>query len=236
LKDYFKTASGQTLPIIPSDFRLLLELFHQNTVDFQVKTKDEKTPALIFTNLNIGYSNITMIFDLFKDLDHYKVDVSSADKEGNTPILDAARRTWTEIVEYLAQTRGVDINVTNQNGNTVLHYYVEKKDSEGVERVIKVGASAAITDLEGRTPLHLAINRTLPEDMFEVESVLLRSGANVNAKDNMGRTPLHYSFLTRDGKQQQGTHHDAVECVASLCDIPNVDLDIRGFVLSEVFY
>jgi len=63
--------------------------------------------------------------------------------------------------------------------------------------------------------------------MFEIESILLRNGANINAKDSMGRTPLHYSFLTYDGRLRRGDH-DSVECVASLCDVEHLDINARG--------
>jgi len=98
LKNYLKEKYnlGEDFLTNASDFKLLLELFHQNQVDFQIKTRDGRTPALIFID-SFSYHLVDFAVSNFRDLFHYKIDITSANPEGDTPILRAASRGWTQV-------------------------------------------------------------------------------------------------------------------------------------------
>ena len=99
-------------------------------------------------------------------------------------------------VAALLLAKGADVNITTKNGQTPLHWAVNRNDHRGdkdlVELLLKHGANvnakAANTsvDWEGWTPFHVACrngNKAIVE-------MLLAKGANVNAKTDKGYTPL----------------------------------------------
>jgi uncharacterized protein len=63
-----------------------------------------------------------------------------------------------------------------------------KSDSVGVKAIIKQRPKILFeTDKNGFTILHLSAT----EEQIEIQTILVRAGANVNAKTNDGATPLH---------------------------------------------
>jgi len=66
-----------------------------------------------------------------------------------------------------------------------------------VERLIELGADLNRPDKRYMTALHHAVYRADKgaDASFEMETLLIRNGANVNAVDKYGRTPLHYAFM-----------------------------------------
>jgi len=70
-----------------------------------------------------------------------------------------------------------------------------KGDRVGIERVIQEGASVAEMDIEGNTPLHVAVEA--PKNEIATVQCLLEQGANINALNCLGAAPLHYVCLRR---------------------------------------
>jgi uncharacterized protein len=71
----------------------------------------------------------------------------------------------------------------------VLYYSVVTESAGVLEFLLTNKPDVNVRDKDGRTPLHLAVNRKRAE-------LLLAHGANVNARDKDGRTPLHDAALT----------------------------------------
>jgi len=82
---------------------------------------------------------------------------------------------------------GLDINMENQHGDTLLHLACANKRPELVELLIKRGANINCQNKRGYFPLHLcfvAKDRT-------ILTYLLDHGANIECKTALGETPLY---------------------------------------------
>jgi hypothetical protein len=113
-----------------------------------------------------------------------------ADKDGRTPLHDAAKAGSEDVIQLLLD-KGANANTTDKDGRTPLHD-AAKAGSEGVIlRLLYKGADINAADEDRRTPLHDAA-KTASEDV----ELLLGKGANANAADKDGRTPLHDATQT----------------------------------------
>lgn len=70
-----------------------------------------------------------------------------------------------------------------------------KGDRAGIERQLQAGASVHETDIEGNTPLHVAVEA--PRNEIATVQCLLENGADANALNFIGATPLHYVCLRK---------------------------------------
>jgi ankyrin repeat protein len=110
----------------------------------------------------------------------------SENKPNHQDIFDAiARGDLNAVAEYLRQ--GGDPNLRGEDGDTLLHYAIRKRQYEIAELLLKHGADPNAMADGKMTPLHYA---TLHGDPLFVR-LLLEYKAYPNAKDYEGRTPLH---------------------------------------------
>lgn len=87
---------------------------------------------------------------------------------------------------------GADPTLSDESGNTALHFLVESEDSKDViETLVKNGARVNARNCQGKTPLHHASIKLQPQ----VIECLLQTGADGNSTDNSGATALHYLTL-----------------------------------------
>lgn len=70
-----------------------------------------------------------------------------------------------------------------------------KGDRAGIERQVQAGASVQETDVEGNTPLHVAVEA--PKNEIATVQCLLEHGSDANALNFIGATPLHYVCLRK---------------------------------------
>lgn len=68
-------------------------------------------------------------------------------------------------------------------------------DRVGIERQVQAGASVEETDIEGNTPLHVAVEA--PKNEIATVQCLLELGADINAVNVFGAAPLHYVCLRK---------------------------------------
>jgi len=99
------------------------------------------------------------------------ISIHDATKEGN---IEAVK-------QHLAD--GGDVNLTDNDGMTPLHFAAFKGHKEIVKVLIAEGADVSVSH-DGYTPLHAAGNK-------EIAELLIAKGADVNAKAIDGETPLH---------------------------------------------
>jgi len=105
-------------------------------------------------------------------------------------IFDAAEENEVEIIQELIENK-VNINGTDEQGNTALHFSVMKGRLEVTRKLLELGAKVDIKNEDGETPLHLAMK--LEEGDTKISTILLEKGASPNVKDELGNTALHYA-------------------------------------------
>ncbi|RHY09485.1 hypothetical protein DYB25_004587 [Aphanomyces astaci] len=89
------------------------------------------------------------------------------------------------------------IGLADSRGRTPLHYACGNRDVHLLRALVHLSPAAInARDRHLRTPLHFAVNAAVltPEATFDIESVLVKHGADVNAVDAFGFTPLHFAF------------------------------------------
>ena len=106
------------------------------------------------------------------------------------PLADAARQGDVEAVRSLLRG-GADVNGSQGDGMTALHWAAETGQVEIAEILIYAGANVeAVTRLGDYTPVHLASRK----GHGSVLEVLLEGGANANAMTTSGgSTALHFA-------------------------------------------
>nr|XP_018904994.1 PREDICTED: uncharacterized protein LOC109035712 isoform X2 [Bemisia tabaci] len=103
------------------------------------------------------------------------------------------RQVWKR--EHLAifarlATAGPDLKYRHDEGGTLLHFAVKRKQLRLVEMLLEDGANLESKNKRGETPLLLAV-KTLSGNVSPlILTRLLESGANVNAEDAKGATPF----------------------------------------------
>jgi ankyrin repeat protein len=74
---------------------------------------------------------------------------------GHSDVADAAMKGDKAALRTLIQQKA-DVNATQVDGATALHWAVYRLDVEAVDLLLKAGAKADVKNREGVTPLHLA--------------------------------------------------------------------------------
>lgn len=90
---------------------------------------------------------------------------------------------------------GVDLNVRDHQGRTLLMEATLEKRADLVKQLLVHGADATLADHEGTTALHLAAHSHQPE----IAQLLVDAHAVVDARDHLGHTPLFEALSTYKG-------------------------------------
>jgi ankyrin repeat protein len=104
---------------------------------------------------------------------------------GRSDVADAAMRSDLATVRTLISQRA-DVNATQGDGATALHWAVYKGNKDMVDALIAAGANVKAANREGATPLSLA---SVNGDAA-ILSALLKAGADPNQTLSGGRTVL----------------------------------------------
>ncbi|KAK2709314.1 hypothetical protein QYM36_013100 [Artemia franciscana] len=113
-----------------------------------------------------------------------RASVGAADKDGLKP-------------------KGANINLKTcdkwDSGGTPLHFAASKGKFDMCRLLVSKGALIDALDVDGRTPLHLAVRenckRIKAGDKPQTVKLLISRGASTDILDKHGRTPLHYAAI-----------------------------------------
>lgn len=89
-----------------------------------------------------------------------------------------------ERLQNLLAENEIDINVTNESGNSMLHEATRKGNLEIINLLIENGADVNALDAWGESPLHIAAQKDL-----DIVQNLIQNGADIHAKSNSNLIP-----------------------------------------------
>jgi ankyrin repeat protein len=112
--------------------------------------------------------------------------VACAAAHAQSPLADFIQKGDRAAALRLLESRDVDVNATQGDGTTPLHWAVYKLDRELVSKLIERGAQADVTNNYGSSPLAEAVNLG---DLALVRQ-LLDAGADVESPNGDGQTAL----------------------------------------------
>jgi hypothetical protein len=107
---------------------------------------------------------------------------------GQTPLLCASINGNTEAIRVLLD-HGADINASDNEGCTALHFAAESGNHEAIRELLGLGADITASDIEGWTALHCAAHC----GNHEAVKLLVEKGADTFAISHNADTPLDVS-------------------------------------------
>ncbi|XP_071086322.1 ankyrin-3-like, partial [Haliotis cracherodii] len=141
-----------------------------------------------------------------------KLDINSRSKNGETPVMMAARAGYVELVDLLVK-KGGDMSLVNNSGDNILHQACRGGDEGTVKRVLaqdKVDINSR--DKRGWTPVVVAALAR----HGELVDFLVKKGADMSSVNNSGDNILHQACSGGD-----------VEIVKRILALEKVDINSR---------
>ncbi|CAL8116857.1 unnamed protein product [Orchesella dallaii] len=156
----------------------------QQTELFHSRDKDQNTP------LHCAVIHYELLDSTFQLLLSANVDFNAVNKYNNT-VLHSAVTFWQSSARFLDSliNAGADEKVRDQYDHTVLHYAVVSGNLTALKYFILRGHDVNVTDLNGSTPLHLAVALS-KRNTHETVVLLVEYGTEVNTINKLEKTPL----------------------------------------------
>lgn len=139
-------------------------------------------------------------FKLFKLLKVHDIDINQKDINGNNIIFKIMEKQEPETRDELKMllstmksliTMGVNINVKNNEGQTILHKALLEKNEYVLKLLIEAKANIAAKDKQGRTIAHLVILKNKPLRFLKLIDHYDKNV--INMPDRYGVKPLNYA-------------------------------------------
>ena len=133
--------------------------------------------------------------DAINVLLHAGADPNITDGDGDTSIHHAVRGSCsTEALETIIN-HDVDVNITNKNNRTALMKACTMRNTNAINVLLRAGADPNITDNDGNTSLHHAVEGGCSKDVLET---IINHGGDVNATNKNNRTSLMIACYKRN--------------------------------------
>lgn len=134
-----------------------------------------------------------------------------------------------DLFEYLVDA-GASIDTFHLTGSSLILKAVVKcaqdKTRQNLHLVKKIiqNTKSMVNSVGkyGFTPIHAAVNfgRDDADQSLDLETFLIKSGADVNCLDDYNRTPLHYAFTSLENKEETSPS-DPIQIVSVLVEAMN---------------
>ena len=125
---------------------------------------------------------------------HYVLAVVAMAATAQRPVCRSRIEFSPAIVERRGNSspRAADVNQTQADGTTPLHWAVYRFDRELVQTLLKKGARVNVVNRYGASPLSEAVRVA----NVEITEMLLEAGADANVENEDGQTPLMLAART----------------------------------------
>ena len=131
-------------------------------------------------------------------------DVNKSNKEGGSPITEAARFATGNMCLSLLLNAGADVNTTDRSNLSypVINIVARIGDEKELGLLIKAGADVNSLDVDDNTPLVAAAAPWLINRQVEKAALLLRSGAKINLynRNNYNALMAHINYRKYEGR------------------------------------
>lgn len=122
-------------------------------------------------------------------------DPKLGDANGITPLMSVARgrsNVRAELADVLVAS-GAPLNLTDENGATVLHHFAQTGDMDTVSLLIDAGSDSTIHDAFGRSGIHRVVesDEITSTNRPRVLQHAINLGLPLDTADNRGQSPLH---------------------------------------------
>jgi len=88
---------------------------------------------------------------------------------------------------------GLGINSSDMRGSTPLHWACYSYSEIAIHYILALDPDVNVQDIDGFTPLHLAIRRFQPGESTKPIRLLLMKGADVTIRDKENNLPIYYT-------------------------------------------
>lgn len=166
-------------------------------------------------------------------------DPDAEDDMGWTPFMISASVKDSDAILDLLLARGADINQTNHQSQTALHFIASKNNLDLARKLLSSDmkpkpASVRVKDKRGQYPLH----RAAAIGSVPMINLLLEHKSPINASDNAGYTPLHHAVAEGHGDAavallKAGAETDKKDVDGCLALDLAPDKDVRRFIERE---
>ena len=171
--------------MLPSESKEVTSQFENLLIDESVKLEKIVEVAVLYAITN---SNLKIVNRLIET----GVDLSTLTWEKGINALNVASKyaNTTDVVDVLLETGAFDINGSENDGDTPLHYTILGTNPTIICRHwIQKGADPNISEEDGMTPLHLAAHSG--KTTYLIDLILKMKQIDINGRDTNGKTILH---------------------------------------------
>lgn len=158
---------------------------------------------------NHGNTVLDVIFEIFK-----LQKISPKELTGNFVYIDP-KDNYIQIITLLIAS-GLNVNVVDMNGDSILRRLIKKKDYDSIAFLVKCGIDINAQDPDGKTVLHYELLKG--NENLKMIDFLIKNGASVEVEDKFGKAPYEYLIdiilIQRNEKRQDVNnyiHYDEEE-------------------------
>ena len=161
-------------------------------------------------------------------------DTNVTDSDGNTPLILAVMKEFSDLVKLILEKDKSTVNDVNRSGTTALMVALRIKQTQTAQLLLDHGADVNVTDIFGNTPLSIATKNgfgTLEDLIYKRDNSVIDS---VNIFDKFDRTTTVPRFK-RYGANSNASDENTLLILCCFCLLFIAFFYIR-FVYSIVTY